>query len=246
MEFRCVTKSFGVLRVLDRLSFSIGQGEKVYIIGRSGEGKSVVMKHMVALMRPDEGEVVVDGEALGSMSTVELRRYRESIGFLFQHGALFDSLTVLENVIFPLRQRTSMSDTMMWQRARKVLDAVGLKDVFSHAPGELSVGEQKRVGLARALICEPKIIFYDEPTTGLDAQLCALIDELIMNTHRAYSGMTTVVVSHDVHAALRYSDRIVMLKGGKVHLVAPPQDFLSSDDPYVREFIGGGKTTAVE
>lgn len=237
MSFQGVSKSFGVLKVLDNLSFTIERGEQVYIIGRSGEGKSVVMKHMGGLMCPDEGEVVVDGERMTAFSAEELQRYRRSIGFLFQHGALFDSLTVLENVIFPLREHTPSTYEVMVEKAQKVLSSVGLEDVLWAWPGELSVGEQKRVGLARALICEPRILFYDEPTTGLDSQLCGLIDELILETHKAYAGMTTVVVSHDVHAALRYADRVVMLKEGKVHLAAPPQQFLKSKDPYIREFI---------
>lgn len=234
-----VVKSFGALRVLDGMSFTINPGEKIYIIGRSGEGKSVVLKHMVGLLAPDEGMIEVDGKNLGDLSLSQLREYRRGLGFLFQYGALLDSLPVIENVTFPLREHEKFSTEERRRRGQEMLRSVGLVGVEDAWPGELSVGEQKRVGLARALMSKPRIMFYDEPTTGLDGELCYLIDELIVETHQSYPDMTTVVVSHDVHAALRYGDRILLLKAGKVHLAGSSQDFLSSDDPYIREFIHG-------
>jgi phospholipid/cholesterol/gamma-HCH transport system ATP-binding protein len=239
ISFTGVTKAFGKHTVLDDLNLGIPAGKITFIIGKSGEGKSVSIKHIMGLMRPDKGRIVVDGEDITDFSIDELRNYRRKFGMLFQQAALFDSLTVGENVIFPLREHTKMGMTEMLQRVEEVLVQAGLPNIQHKYPPELSTGEKKRVGLARALVHRPKIILYDEPTTGMDPLVSEMIDELIVETSRQEKGLTSVVISHDLKAALATADNIVFLYKGKIALAGPPQAFRESKDAIIRQFFAG-------
>lgn len=240
IQFHNVTKSFaGGQRVLDDLNLRIAKGKITFILGKSGEGKSVTIKHIVGLMKPNSGRVLVGGLDVTSMSESNLRLHRRKIGMLFQHAALFDSLTVGDNVMFPLREHSSMSITSMLQRVESVLTQVGLPNMQHRFPSELSTGEKKRVGLARALVMKPKIILYDEPTTGMDPLVSEMIDELIVKVARDDKELTSVVISHDLKAALATADEIIMLYKGRVALAGPPDIFSKSHDGVVRQFFAG-------
>lgn len=240
IEFHNVTKSFGSRRVLDGLNLKIPEGKITVILGKSGEGKSVTIKHIMGLLKPTNGTIIVDGEDITDLEHEELRSFRQKFGMLFQHAALFDSLSVYENVIFPLREHTRLSEQEMIQKADKMLEQVGLPDYGDKMPDTLSTGEKKRVGLARALIHKPKIILYDEPTTGMDPLVCEMIDQLIVDVSRARNGeLTSVVISHDLKAALNIGENIVMLYKGKVQLAGTAEEFRKTDDPIVRQFFGG-------
>ena len=239
IEFRGVTKSFGRHKVLDDLDLKIPRGRITFILGKSGEGKSVTIKHIMGLLKPNQGRIVVDSEDITDYGPRELREYRKKFGMLFQHAALFDSLTVGENVIFPLREHTKMSPTAMLQRVEEVLAQAGLPNIQHKYPTELSTGEKKRVGLARALVHRPKIILYDEPTTGMDPLVSEMIDELIVHTSQEEKGLTSIVISHDLKAALATAEHIVFLYKGRIALAGPPSAFRDSSDPVVRQFFAG-------
>ena len=239
ISFSGVKKSFGKHTVLDGLNLDIPPGKITFILGKSGEGKSVTIKHIMGLLKPDAGTVTVDSEDVSLKSHEELRLYRRKFGMLFQHAALFDSLTVGENVIFPLQEHTSMSVPDMLIRVEEVLTQAGLPNIQHKYPTELSTGEKKRVGLARALVARPKIILYDEPTTGMDPLVSEMIDELIVQVSRDLSGITSVVISHDLKAALATGQHIVMLYKGKVVLSGTPDDFRNTRDSIVRQFFSG-------
>jgi phospholipid/cholesterol/gamma-HCH transport system ATP-binding protein len=240
IQFHNVTKSFGSgNRVLDDLNLRIAKGKITFILGKSGEGKSVTIKHIVGLMKPNSGRVLVGGLDVTTMSEPNLRLHRRNIGMLFQHAALFDSLSVGDNVMFPLREHSSMSLTAMLERVEAVLTQVGLPNMQHRFPAELSTGEKKRVGLARALVMKPKIILYDEPTTGMDPLVSEMIDDLIVKVARDDRELTSVVISHDLKAALATADEIVMLYKGKVVMAGPPVVFSQSDDGVVRQFFAG-------
>lgn len=239
IKFDHVTKSFGTFTVLDDLNLHIPAGKVTFILGKSGEGKSVTIKHIMGLLKPDKGKIYVDGEEITQKDDLELREYRKKFGMLFQHAALFDSMTVGENVIFPLKEHTNMSQTDMLVRVEEVLTQAGLPNMQHLYPTELSTGEKKRVGLARALVNRPKILLYDEPTTGFDPLICEMIDELIIKVNEDEKDMTSVVISHDLKAALATAEHIVMLYKGRVTLAGTPDDFRSTDDPVVRQFFSG-------
>ena len=239
IRFSHVTKVFGQRTVLEDVSFDIPQGKMVFIIGQSGAGKSLVVKHMVRLLQPTSGTITYEGRSLKKFSQSQLKAFRRQVGFLFQHAALFDSWSVLENIIFPLREHTSMSVKDMRKKADEVLEMVELKNASLLSPTELSVGEKKRVGFARALITDPKLILFDEPTTGLDPLLCRTIDELIHRTHGSRQGLTSVIVSHDVNAALRGGDDIIMLKQGKIFMSGPAEKFQNNQSDYITSFLTG-------
>jgi len=239
ITFENVTKAFGKHVVLDHLDLEIPPGKITFILGKSGEGKSVTIKHVMGLLQPDTGNITVDGELIGGKSHKEIREYRRKFGMLFQHAALFDSLTVGENVIFPLQEHTSMSVPDMLIRVEDVLTQVGLPNIQHKYPTELSTGEKKRVGLARALVARPKIILYDEPTTGMDPLVSEMIDGLIVQVSRELAGITSVVISHDLKAALATGDHIVMLYKGKVALAGTADDFRNTRDSVVRQFFAG-------
>jgi phospholipid/cholesterol/gamma-HCH transport system ATP-binding protein len=239
IKFHGVTKKFGTHTVLDNLSLVIPKGQVTFIIGKSGEGKSVTIKHIMGLLKPDSGRIVVDGEDITDFGIEELRKYRRKFGMLFQQAALFDSLTVGENVIFPLREHTKMPLPEMLKRVEEVLTQVGLPNIQHKYPTELSTGEKKRVGLARALVARPIVILYDEPTTGMDPLVSEMIDELIVQINNEEKEMTSVVISHDLKAAMATAENIIFIYKGRIALAGKPADFKSSKDPVVRQFFAG-------
>ncbi|MCB9228722.1 MAG: ATP-binding cassette domain-containing protein [Deltaproteobacteria bacterium] len=237
--FQGVSKSFGRHRVLDELDLHIERGKITFIIGKSGEGKSVTIKHIMGLLKPDKGRIIVDGSDIAEFSRDEARSYRRHFGMLFQHAALFDSMTVLDNILFPLREHTMMSTKDMLVRADEVMEQTGVRQLRGQFPGELSTGEKKRVGLARALVAKPSVLLYDEPTTGMDPLISEMIDQLIVEVSQKETGITSIVISHDLKAAMATSDQIVFLYKGKAALSGPPDDFRQSQDPVIRQFFAG-------
>ena len=231
-----VYKAFGDLAVLRGVDLDVPEGLITTIIGGSGSGKSVLIKHIIALLRPDRGRVVVDGEEVSSMRPAELVRVRRKFGMLFQYAALFDSMTVEENVAFPLREHTRLSSRVIRDKVREKLEMLKLFGVERKFPAELSGGMRKRVGLARAIIHEPKILIYDEPTAGLDPIMIYQVDEMIKETQQRL-GITSVVISHDMASTFRISNRIAMLYEGRIIAGGTPEELRASDDPHVREFI---------
>ena len=237
--FKNITKTFGDYTVLDSINLHIPKGRITVILGKSGEGKSVTIKHIMGLLKPTHGRIVVDGEDITDFGPEELRIYRKKFGMLFQHAALFDSLSVGENVMFPLREHTPMSEKEMLDRAEDVLTQVGLPNIQHKFPSELSTGEKKRVGLARALVHKPKVVLYDEPTTGMDPLVSEMIDNLIVKVNQENRELTSVVISHDMKAALEIAENLVMLYKGKVQLEGPSSSFKTTTDPVVRQFFAG-------
>ena len=239
ITFENVTKTFGTRTVLDHLNLTLPAGKVSVVLGKSGEGKSVTIKHIMGLLKPTEGRIIVDGEVITDFSPAQLVEYRKKFGMLFQHAALFDSLTVEENVMFPLREHLRASEQAMRERARECLTQVGLEGIEDKFPGELSTGEKKRVGLARALAHKPKIVLYDEPTTGMDPLVSEMIDQLIVKVNKSQTELTSIVISHDLKAALDTAEFAVMLYKGRVQLAGPPDDFRTTKDPIVRQFFAG-------
>ncbi|MCB0389870.1 MAG: ABC transporter ATP-binding protein [Bdellovibrionales bacterium] len=244
IEIKDLKKSFdgGHEFVLNGIDLQIPRGSLTVIIGYSGTGKSVLLKHMLGLLKPTSGEVNVLGKNIWQLSEDELVKLRCSFGVLFQHAALFDDLTVLENVAFPIHEhRRYLPTREVIEMAEKKLHMSGLDSKhFNKLPGELSGGMRKRAGLARALALDPDILLYDEPTTGLDPILTEMVDNLIQETHKKHTGSTTIVVSHDLMAAFRIGENVVMLDKGKVLLQGTPDDFLNSDLELVRKFVDKG------
>lgn len=236
-----VEKTLGGQPVLRGVDITIPRGKLTTIIGRSGEGKSVLLKHMIGLMRPDRGQVWVDGIELSHLRGKELNEVRKRFAMLFQGAALFDSLTVFENVAFPLREKLRLPDAEVRRRVEEKLEQVGLAGMGHKYPAELSGGMKKRTGLARALVMEPEIILFDEPTTGLDPLMAKTIHDLIVATQRKF-GFTAVMVSHEIPEIFSISDWVAMLKDGRIILMAPTDEFRRTTDPYVREFITVGGT----
>lgn len=239
IQFQSVTKTFGTYTVLNKLNLFIEPGKITFIVGKSGEGKSVTIKHIMGLLKPTSGRVFVDNKEITELSEEETMLHRRKIGLLFQHAALFDSMTVGENVIFPLQENTNMPLHQMLSQAEDVLTMVGLPGCQHKFPSELSTGEKKRVGLARALVSNPKIMLYDEPTTGMDPLVSEMIDELIVQTNKARPDLTSIVISHDLKAAMETADQIIMLYKGQVALAGSPDDFRKTDHPVVRQFFAG-------
>lgn len=229
-------KSFDGQPVLRDVSAEVREGETFAVIGRSGSGKSVLLKHIVGLMRPDAGRVLVDGIDLHALSYEELRRTRRKFGLLFQGGALFDSMTALENVAFPVLTFSDKGHKAARERAQHCLELVQLPDVGSQKPNELSGGQQKRVALARAIALEPKYILYDEPTSGLDPQTSNTIDELIAGLGRQL-GVTSFVITHDMHSVLHIADRVGFLFQGEMRWVGTLEELHASTDPELLAFV---------
>jgi phospholipid/cholesterol/gamma-HCH transport system ATP-binding protein len=238
IEVRDLTKSFGAQLVLDSISFRIENGESVAIIGRSGSGKSVLLKHLIGLLQPDTGEVLIDGENIVPMNERQLLRVRRKFGMLFQGAALFDSMTVAENVAFGLRRHEHLTEAEIGRRVAGALEMVDLPGTEDKQPAELSGGMRKRVGLARAIIYEPQIVLYDEPTTGLDPIVSDSIDQLILRV-RDRLKVTTVVVTHDMRTARRVGQRVLMLHNKKIYANGTPDQIFDSLDPVVRQFVDG-------
>jgi phospholipid/cholesterol/gamma-HCH transport system ATP-binding protein len=238
IELRKLHKRFGRLVVLNGVTLDIEEGQSLVIIGASGTGKSVLLKHIVGLLRPDKGEVWFDGKRIDGLSERDLVAVRKQFGFLFQMGALFDSLSVEENVAFPLVEHTHKTPEEVAELAAQKLALVGLRDTGKKMPAELSGGQRKRVALARAIALGPRVILYDEPTTGLDPIRSDVINELILRLQRELS-VTSIVVTHDMHSAFKVGDRIVMLNEGKIVFDGTPEAVRSSEDPIVRRFVQG-------
>jgi phospholipid/cholesterol/gamma-HCH transport system ATP-binding protein len=238
IEVRDLTKSFGAQLVLDSIAFKIENGESVAIIGRSGSGKSVLLKHLIGLLQPDAGEVLIDGENIVPMNERQLLRLRRKFGMLFQGAALFDSMTVAENVAFGLRRYEHLTEEEIGQRVAGALKTVDLPGTENKKPAELSGGMRKRVGLARAIIYEPQIVLYDEPTTGLDPIVSDSIDQLMVRV-RDQLKVTTVVVTHDMRTARRIGQRVLMLHDKKIYASGTADEIFASQDPVVRQFIDG-------
>jgi len=236
VELRHVTKTFGDRRVLDDLSLSVARGRVLCVLGRSGTGKSVTLKHIVGLMKPDQGQVFVEGEDITGMTARELTSVRKRIGFLFQNAALFDSISVGENVAFPLRRHTKLPDAEIRTRATDLLQQVGLEREYDTMPAELSGGMRKRAGLARALSLEPAILLADEPSAGLDPVTSGEIDRLLLDLkHR--SNTTLIVVTHHITSARTIGDQFVFLHEGKALAQGAAGDLEASESPLVREFM---------
>lgn len=231
-------KSFGRLQVLRGISIDFHRGRTTVVLGPSGCGKSVLLKHLVVLERPTMGEVWFEGNRIDDLSEVQLGPYRRQIGFLFQQSALFDSLTVYENVAFPLREHRVRSDGEIGDRVHQVLRMVGLPEKAKQMPADLSGGQRKRVALARAIVLEPKVVLYDEPTTGLDPIRADVINELVIKL-REQMGITSIVVTHDLTSAFKLADRMVMLNDGVIRLQGPTELFRESTDPLIHRFLAG-------
>ena len=238
IEVSQIKKSFGDQVVLNSVSFSVKEGESVAIIGRSGTGKSVLIKHLVGLLSPDEGSVRVDGQDLVGMTERQLLGVRQKFGMLFQSAALFDSMSVNDNIAFPLRRSGVTENAEIDRRVEEVLGLVELPGVGGKMPSELSGGMQKRVGLARAIVHRPQIILYDEPTTGLDPVVADSIDQLMMRVRDHYK-VTSIVITHDMRCARRMGQRIIYLRDGQVYLDALADEVFNSNDPQVARFIRG-------
>jgi len=238
IEVRDLKKSFGSNTILDGVSFGIEKGKSVVIIGRSGGGKSVLLKHLIGLLQPDAGQVLIDGEDIVPMNERELLRVRHKFGMLFQGAALFDSMTVAENVGFAFRQDRSLPESEVRAKVANVLEMVDLPGTEEKKPAELSGGMRKRVGLARAIIYKPQIVLYDEPTTGLDPVVSDSIDKLMLRV-RDRLDVTSVVVTHDMRSARRVGQRIMMLHDKKIHATGTAEEIFNSQDPIVRRFIEG-------
>jgi phospholipid/cholesterol/gamma-HCH transport system ATP-binding protein len=238
IELKKLHKRFGRLVVLDGVDLSIESGQSVVIIGASGSGKSVMLKHVVGLLKPDLGEVWFDGERIDTQRERELMKIRERFGFLFQMGALFDSMTVEENVAFPLVEHTRKTPDEIREAVAHKLAMVGLPQAGRKMPGELSGGQRKRVALARAIVLEPDVILYDEPTTGLDPIRSDVINELILKLKREMK-VTSITVTHDMQSAFKVGDRIVMLHEGRMIFDGSPEQVKESELSIVRRFVRG-------
>jgi phospholipid/cholesterol/gamma-HCH transport system ATP-binding protein len=233
-----VTRSFGTKKVLDELDFTIERGETIVIIGRSGEGKSVLLKHIVRLLEPRSGRIWVDGTEVTSLRKSELFELRKRFGMLFQMAALFDSMTVAENVGLGLTEHSDLPAAEISEQVSQCLRMVGLVDVEEKLPAELSGGMRKRAGLARAIVMQPDYILYDEPTTGLDPITADAINDLILKL-QAELQVTSIVVTHDLASAFKIADRIAMLNGGKIIYAGGVEATKQTSNPFVRQFIEG-------
>jgi len=238
IEVRQLSRSFGAKPILEDVSFTIEAGESVTIMGRSGGGKSVLLKHLIGLLTPDRGEVLIAGENIVGMTERELLRVRRRFGMVFQGAALFDSMTVAENVAFPLRRESTLTPSQIATRVSEALEMVDLPGTETKSPAELSGGMRKRVGLARAIVYRPEIVLYDEPTTGLDPIVSDSIDKLIIRVRDTLK-VTSVVVTHDMRSARRVGTHIIMLHNRRVHANGTPDEVFNSTDPLVQQFIHG-------
>ncbi|KDA53449.1 ABC transporter [Thermoanaerobaculum aquaticum] len=231
-------KSFSGKEVLRGVNLTVAPGESLVIVGGSGAGKSVLLKHLIGLVQPDRGHVIVDGEDLACAEPERCLAIRRKFGMSFQEGALFDSMNVFDNIAFPLRRHTRMSEEEIAERVRECLSLVHLSGIEKKMPSELSGGMRRRVGFARAIALKPEILLFDEPNTGLDPITAAAIDRVIIEM-RDKLPVTMVTITHDMNSAFRIADRIAMLRGGKIVAVAPPEEFRKLPDPYVQSFLAG-------
>ena len=238
-------KAFNKKHVLQGVNLHIESGETMVVIGGSGSGKSVLIKHVIGLLMPDEGSIVVDGVDISNLSENDMNELRKKYGMLFQGAALFDSLTVWENVGFSLMQHTRLSKEEIKEKAKQKLEMVGLKGVEELMPSELSGGMRKRVGLARAIAIEPQIILYDEPTTGLDPIMADAINDLIIEMKKRLN-VTSIAITHDMVSAYKIADKIAMLYEGRIQEVGTPDEIKRSANPIVRQFITGSSVGPIK
>ncbi|HEY5652792.1 MAG TPA: ATP-binding cassette domain-containing protein [Pontiella sp.] len=236
IRFENVTKTLGSKKVLDGVNFHVGAGETFVVVGLSGAGKSVTLKHMIRLMESDSGTITIDGDVINDLGRHALQIMRSKFGVLFQSAALLQWMSVRDNVALPLREHTKMPEKDILELVDEKLELLGLGDAGDKFPSDISGGMQKRAGLARAIIMNPKIVLYDEPTSGLDPVTSRLIDDLIIDM-REKLGITSVVVTHDLHSALSIGSRIMMLHQGRIVENAPPEDFVRSKNATVQSFL---------
>jgi phospholipid/cholesterol/gamma-HCH transport system ATP-binding protein len=240
VEFKHLTKKFGETTILHNLSFGIHKGKITTILGFSGAGKTTLMKHILGLVPPSEGDIVVLDTTINQLGELELREFRRNFGMVFQYAALFDFLTSFENVAFPLREFTKMTEEEIKTKVLGLLDSVGIsREAAYRLPSELSGGMRKRVGLARGLALDPHIMLYDEPTSGLDPITTHMVYDLMRDTHlkNAHRGFTSIIISHDIHATLKYSDYIVFMEKGRVVEHLDVENFKKSENPVIRRFL---------
>lgn len=237
IRFTEVKKSFGAQRVLDGLSFEVRRGETLAVMGPSGTGKSVVLRHAIGLLKPDAGRVEVDGKSVPELKRKELAQLRRRMGFVFQEGALINWLSVGENVALPLRENTDLSETEIRRRAMERLELVRIPDAWNKLPSQISGGMKKRVGIARALVTDPEIILYDEPNAGLDPEISQSINELIVELQQKLN-VTSMVVEHRVRCIRTVAHRVLFLEQGRVLIDLPPREFFHSDHPRLQQFLG--------
>jgi phospholipid/cholesterol/gamma-HCH transport system ATP-binding protein len=245
IEIRGLRRRLGTRNVLDGVDLDIPTGKTVVVMGRSGTGKSVLLKHIIGLMQPDAGTIAVDGQNIVGLQGAAMREVRKRFGVLFQGGALFDSLTVGENVALPLREHTSMAEPEIQARIRERLEWVGLRGVERTKPASLSGGMRKRVGLARAIAMDPAYILYDEPTTGLDPIMADVINRLIRSLQQRI-GVTSIVVTHDMESAYHVGDQLAMLHEGRVVFTGTAEEARQTSDPLVRQFIDGSSQGPIQ
>ncbi len=238
IETRNITKSFGRKPVLRGISLSVNQGETLVVLGRSGCGKSVILKHLIGLLQPDSGEVLVDGEPITKLRERQLTDVRRKIGMLFQSAALFDSMSVEQNLAFPLREQGMRDEKELAKRIEEALEMVDLPGEQKKMPSELSGGMRKRVGLARTIIGRPRCVLYDEPTTGLDPITTDSINHLIRRLQRRL-GVTSIVVTHDMKTAFHCADRVAFINEGNLHFMGTIAELRANTDPIVTDFIEG-------
>jgi phospholipid/cholesterol/gamma-HCH transport system ATP-binding protein len=238
VQVRALSKSFGEQAVLNGINLEVAKGETLSVLGRSGTGKSVLLKLIIGLHKPDSGSIRVHGQEVTGLPLKPLNEVRKKVGFLFQQAALYDSLTVEENIAFPLRRHSKMSDDERNERVRELLTSVGMDQAAHKMPAEISGGMQKRVGLARALVLEPDILLFDEPTAGLDPITAAEIDDLILRLQKERN-ITSVVVTHDIHGARAISDRLALMRDGQILIEGTFEDLQKSRDTFVTQFLSG-------
>ena len=236
IDLQDLYKSFSGFAVLKGINLQMHEGTTTVVLGGSGSGKTVLMKHIMGLFKPDRGRVMVDGEDISTMPRQQLSTFRERMGMVFQSAALFDSMTVGDNVAFPLREHTSLSESEIREKVKEKLAVVDLHDVEQKFPAELSGGMRKRVGLARAIIREPKIVLYDEPTTGLDPLTTESVDEMILHARERLS-VTSVVISHDIGSAFHIADRIAVINEGRIVEEGTPAEVRKTQEPFTRQFL---------
>jgi phospholipid/cholesterol/gamma-HCH transport system ATP-binding protein len=238
IEFIDVYKSFGSFRVLQGMNLAFPKGKTTVILGRSGTGKSVTIKHILGFLKPDKGTIMIDGEDTGSFSAKKWRLVRQKMGVSFQSSALFDSMNIFNNVLFPLKEHSKESYKTLEKIAIEKLELVGLKEHIYKMPSELSGGMQKRAALARAIALDPEIVLFDEPTSGLDPIVTAVIDDLVKKTQE-HTKCTFIIISHDIQSTFRVADKIALLYQGKIIAKGDAKSFQNSSNPLVQQFIHG-------
>lgn len=236
LTFKNVKKSFGDHEVLKGVNFTVEDGETLVIVGPSGTGKSVSLKHMVGLLQPTSGEILFQGKSILNLRGKDLMEHRKNFGMLFQSGALLAWLTVEQNIALPLVEQRRMPFKDIEEKVKKSIALLGLEGSETKRPSEISGGMKKRVGLARAIVMEPKVVLYDEPTSGLDPVMSRHIDKMILDMQKEF-GITSIVVTHDLHSAFSIGDRVAMLNQGKIIEIGAPKEFVKSKEPFVQEFI---------